>query len=107
MFGWLLEVVFCFFVTGMLCYFEYLNLKMKNQRVLCQENFEVIVNNLNNAIISEAPESQFGYCNELGLQIIKAVSSMICQRDSFDQENVNNQIYSSHLDKLKSIEYHF
>lgn len=74
-FFFFMEVTFIFLFAGMLSYFEYINMRVKNQIVLCQENFEVIVNNLNNAIISKSIDGHFGYCNQLGLDIIKSIQS--------------------------------
>ena len=74
-FFFFMEATFTFLFAGMLSYFEYNNMRVKNQVVLCQENFEVIVNNLNNAIISKTTDGHFGYCNQLGLDIIKSIQS--------------------------------
>ena len=80
-------------------YLEYLNIKTQNKLVISHQNFQVIVNNLNNAIISEKTKKNFGYCNELGLSLI---------RNIWSQENaaVDDTEMTEHLDKLKCMDQH-
>lgn len=68
-----LELSFTMIVVCKSKYYMYLGIKEKNKLYLCQENFQVIVNNLNNAIISETEKEHFAFCNELGLNLVKTI----------------------------------
>lgn len=81
-------------------YYLYLNTKEQNKLYLCQENFQVIVNTLNNAIISETENENFAFCNELGLNLVKTV----CKANIDESQDDNSSILNN-LNNLKNMEY--
>lgn len=60
-------------LTFMLQIFKCMILQTTNQLQLFLENFKVIVNSFNEAIISKTENGTIGYCNKHGLNLISAI----------------------------------
>ena len=62
------------FLYGVYSYYHFKSMEIHNQLALSKENFRVMVNSMTNAIISETENSNFGYCNAVGLEILKIIA---------------------------------
>ena len=73
--GFIIQLVlmlffFMMFLFGVYSYYSFKTMELHNQLSFSKENFRVMVNSMTNAIISETQNSNFGYCNTVGLEII-------------------------------------